>query len=90
MSRLRKIFDNLSDQAKFALLAGLILLVRQFMSIKKLTFASSAGMLSVFGTMVISTYAVDCYSKGQCELLAWVVSASMFISTLMLFMNNNK
>jgi len=29
MSRLRLIFDNLSDQAKFALLAGLLLLVRE-------------------------------------------------------------
>jgi hypothetical protein len=40
--------------------------------------------------MVLSTYAVDCYSKGSCELLAWLVSGSMFISTLVLFMNNNK
>ena len=90
MSRLRMIFDKLTDQAKFALFAGLVLLVREFMSIKKLTVASFVGILSVFGTMAISTYAVDCYSKGQCELLAWDVSASMFISTLMLFMNNNK
>jgi hypothetical protein len=40
--------------------------------------------------MVISTYAVDCYSKGNCELLAWFASGSLFISTLVLFMNNNK
>ena len=90
MSRLRIVFDNLSNQAKFALLAGLLLLVREIMNTKSLSTAAATGILSIFGTMVISTYAVDCYSKGKCELLAWLVSASLFISTLVLFMNNNK
>ena len=90
MSRLRVIFDNLSDQAKFALLAGLLLLVREIMNTKSLSTAAATGILSIFGTMVISTYAVDCYSKGKCELLAWFASGSLFISTLVLFMNNNK
>jgi hypothetical protein len=83
-------FDNLSDQAKFALLAGLLLLVREIMNTKSLSTAAATGILSIFGTMVISTYAVDCYSKGNCELLAWFASGSLFISTLVLFMNNNK
>lgn len=90
MSRLRMMFDNLSDQAKFALLAGLLLLVREIMNTKSLSTAAATGILSIFGTMVISTYAVDCYSKGNCELLAWFASGSLFISTLVLFMNNNK
>jgi hypothetical protein len=90
MSRLRLIFDNLSDQAKFALLAGLLLLVREIAMTRTLNTAAATGILSIFGTMVLSTYAVDCYSKGKCELLAWLVSGSMFISTLVLFMNNNK
>jgi hypothetical protein len=83
-------FDNLSNQAKFALLAGLLLLVREIMNTKSLSTAAATGILSIFGTMVISTYAVDCYSKGNCELLAWFASGSLFISTLVLFMNNNK
>jgi hypothetical protein len=90
MSRLRTMFDNLSNQAKFALLAGLLLLAREIMNTKSLSTSAATGILSIFGTMVISTYAVDCYSKGNCELLAWFVSASLFISTLLLFMNNNK
>ena len=90
MSRLRIMFDNLSNQAKFALLAGLLLLVREIMNTKSLSTAAATGILSIFGTMVISTYAVDCYSKGKCELLAWFASVSLFISTLVLFMNNNK
>jgi hypothetical protein len=90
MSRLRIMFDNLSNQAKFALLAGLLLLVREIMNTKSLSTAAATGILSIFGTMVISTYAVDCYSKGNCELLAWFASGSLFISTLVLFMNNNK
>jgi len=83
-------FDNLSNQAKFALLAGLLLLAREIMNTKSLSTSAATGILSIFGTMVLSTYAVDCYSKGKCELLAWLVSGSMFISTLVLFMNNNK
>jgi len=83
-------FDNLSNQAKFALLAGLLLLIREIMNTKSLSTAAATGILSIFGTMVISTYAVDCYSKGNCELLAWFASGSLFISTLVLFMNNNK
>ena len=90
MSRLRMMFDNLSNQAKFALLAGLLLLAREIMNTKSLSTAAATGILSIFGTMVISTYAVDCYSKGNCELLAWFASVSLFISTLVLFMNNNK
>ena len=90
MSRLRIMFDNLSNQAKFALLAGLLLLVREIMNTKSLSTAAATGILSIFGTMVLSTYAVDCYSKGNCELLAWFASGSLFISTLVLFMNNNK
>jgi hypothetical protein len=90
MSRLRIMFDNLSNQAKFALLAGLLLLVREIMNTKSLSTSAATGILSIFGTMVISTYAVDCYSKGNCELLAWFASGSLFISTLVLFMNNNK
>ena len=90
MSRLRTMFDNLSNQAKFALLAGLLLLIREIMNTKSLSTAAATGILSIFGTMVISTYAVDCYSKGNCELLAWFASGSLFISTLVLFMNNNK
>ncbi|MGA0121027.1 MAG: hypothetical protein ACO3HJ_06190, partial [Methylophilaceae bacterium] len=88
--RLRTMFDNLSNQAKFALLAGLLLLIREIMNTKSLSTAAATGILSIFGTMVISTYAVDCYSKGNCELLAWFASGSLFISTLVLFMNNNK
>jgi hypothetical protein len=83
-------FDNLSSQAKFALLAGLLLLAREIMNTKSLSTSAATGILSIFGTMVISTYAVDCYSKGNCELLAWFASGSLFISTLVLFMNNNK
>jgi hypothetical protein len=83
-------FDNLSNQAKFALLAGLLLLAREIMNTKSLSTSAATGILSIFGTMVISTYAVDCYSKGKCELLAWFASVSLFISTLVLFMNNNK
>jgi len=83
-------FDNLSNQAKFALLAGLLLLAREIMNTKSLSTAAATGILSIFGTMVISTYAVDCYAKGNCELLAWFASVSLFISTLVLFMNNNK
>jgi hypothetical protein len=83
-------FDNLSNQAKFALLAGLLLLAREIMNTKSLSTSAATGILSIFGTMVISTYAVDCYSKGNCELLAWFASVSLFISTLVLFMNNNK
>jgi len=83
-------FDNLSSQAKFALLAGLLLLAREIMNTKSLSTSAATGILSIFGTMVISTYAVDCYSKGNCELLAWFASVSLFISTLVLFMNNNK
>jgi len=90
MSRLRMMFDNLSNQAKFALLAGLLLLAREIMNTKSLSTSAATGILSIFGTMVISTYAVDCYSKGNCELLAWFASVSLFISTLVLFMNNNK
>ena len=90
MSRLRMMFDNLSSQAKFALLAGLLLLAREIMNTKSLSTSAATGILSIFGTMVISTYAVDCYSKGKCELLAWFASVSLFISTLVLFMNNNK
>ena len=90
MSRLRMMFDNLSSQAKFALLAGLLLLAREIMNTKSLSTSAATGILSIFGTMVISTYAVDCYSKGKCELLAWFASGSLFISTLVLFMNNNK
>ena len=90
MSRLRIVFDNLSNQAKFALLAGLLLLAREIMNTKSLSTSAATGILSIFGTMVISTYAVDCYSKGKCELLAWFASGSLFISTLVLFMNNNK
>jgi len=90
MSRLRMMFDNLSSQAKFALLAGLLLLAREIMNTKSLSTSAATGILSIFGTMVISTYAVDCYSKGNCELLAWFASVSLFISTLVLFMNNNK
>ena len=90
MSRLRMMFDNLSNQAKFALLAGLLLLAREIMNTRSLSAAAATGILSIFGTMVISTYAVDCYSKGNCELLAWFASGSLFISTLVLFMNNNK
>ena len=90
MSRLRMMFDNLSNQAKFALLAGLLLLAREIMNTRSLSTAAATGILSIFGTMVISTYAVDCYSKGNCELLAWFASGSLFISTLVLFMNNNK
>jgi hypothetical protein len=83
-------FDNLSNQSKFALLAGLLLLAREIMNTKSLSTSAATGILSIFGTMVISTYAVDCYSKGKCELLAWFASVSLFISTLVLFMNNNK
>ena len=83
-------FDNLSDQAKFALLAGLLLLAREIAMTRSLSTSAATGILSIFGTMVLSTYAVDCYSKGKCELLARLVSASLFISTLVLFMNNNK
>jgi hypothetical protein len=83
-------FDNLSNQAKFTLLAGLLLLAREIMNTKSLSTSAATGILSIFGTMVISTYAVDCYSKGNCELLAWFASGSLFISTLVLFMNNNK
>jgi len=90
MSRLRMMFDNLSNQSKFALLAGLLLLAREIMNTKSLSTSAATGILSIFGTMVISTYAVDCYSKGNCELLAWFASGSLFISTLVLFMNNNK
>ena len=90
MSRLRMMFDNLSNQSKFALLAGLLLLAREIMNTKSLSTSAATGILSIFGTMVISTYAVDCYSKGKCELLAWFASGSLFISTLVLFMNNNK
>ena len=90
MSRLRMMFDNLSNQSKFALLAGLLLLAREIMNTKSLSTSAATGILSIFGTMVISTYAVDCYSKGNCELLAWFASVSLFISTLVLFMNNNK
>ena len=87
MSRLRIIFDNLSNQAKFALLAGLLLLIREIAMTKTLNTAAATGILSIFGTMVLSTYAVDCYSKGQCELLAWFASISMFVSAMILFMN---
>ena len=87
MSRLRMMFDNLSNQAKFALLAGLLLLAREIMNTKSLSTSAATGILSIFGTMVISTYAVDCYSKGQCELLAWFASISMFVSAMILFMN---
>ena len=90
MSRLRMMFDNLSNQSKFALLSGLLLLAREIMNTKSLSTSAATGILSIFGTMVISTYAVDCYSKGNCELLAWFASVSLFISTLVLFMNNNK
>ena len=90
MSRLRMMFDNLSNQSKFALLAGILLLAREIMNTKSLSTSAATGILSIFGTMVISTYAVDCYSKGNCELLAWFASGSLFISTLVLFMNNNK
>ena len=90
MSRLRTMFDNLSDQAKFALLAGLLLLAREIAMTRSLSTSAATGILSIFGTMVLSTYAVDCYSKGNCELLAWFASGSLFISTLVLFMNNNK
>jgi len=58
MSRLRVIFDNLSNQAKFALLAGLLLLVREIAMTKTLNTAAATGILSIFGTMVLSTYAV--------------------------------
>ena len=88
MSRLRIIFDNLSNQAKFALLAGLLLLIREIAMTKTLNTAAATGILSIFGTMVLSTYAVDCYSKGQCELLAWLASISMFVSAMILFMNS--
>ena len=90
MPRLNSIVNNLSDQAKVALIAGFLLLIRAVMAAKSLNTAAATGILSVFGTMVISTYAVDCYSKGNCELLAWFASGSLFISTLVLFMNNNK
>ena len=88
MPRINAIFENLSDQAKVALLSGFLLLVRAVMSAKRLNTAAATGILSVFGTMVISTYAVDCYSKGQCELLAWFASISMFVSAMILFMNS--
>ena len=90
MPRLNAIVNNLSDQAKVALIAGFLLLIRAVMAAKSLNTAAATGILSVFGTMVISTYAVDCYSKGQCELLAWFASISMFVSSMILFMNNNK
>jgi hypothetical protein len=87
MPRLNSIVSNLSDQAKVALVAGFLLLIRAVMAAKSLNTAAATGILSVFGTMVISTYAVDCYSKGQCELLAWFASISMFVSSMILFMN---
>jgi len=87
MPRLNSIVNNLSDQAKVALIAGFLLLIRAVMAAKSLNTAAATGILSVFGTMVISTYAVDCYSKGQCELLAWFASISMFVSAMILFMN---
>lgn len=90
MYRLRMMFDNLSTQAKFALLAGLLTLVRQISMTTKLNRVTATGIISIFGTMLISTYSVDCYSKGNCELIAWLVSSSMFISTVLLFMNNSK
>jgi len=88
MPRLNAIVNNLSDQAKVALIAGFLLLIRAVMAAKRLNTAAATGILSVFGTMVISTYAVDCYSKGQCELLAWFASISMFVSSMILFMNS--
>ena len=87
MPRLNSIVNNLSDQAKVALIAGFLLLIRAVMSAKSLNAAAAIGILSGLGTMVISTYAVDCYSKGQCELLAWFASISMFVSSILLLVN---
>jgi hypothetical protein len=87
MSRLNAIVNNLSVQAKVALTAGFLLLIRAVMSAKSLNAAAAIGILSGLGTMVISTYAVDCYSKGQCELLAWFASISMFVSSILLLVN---
>ena len=87
MPRLNSIVNNLSDQAKVALIAGFLLLIRAVMSAKSLNAAAAIGILSGLGTMVISTDAVDCYSKGQCELLAWFASISMFVSSILLLVN---
>ena len=86
MSRIMTIIDNISNQAKLALLAGVIMFMSSLTKINysRINIKVVSGLLAIFGSIVLWTYAIDCYSKGQCEILAWVVSAYIFITSLLL------
>lgn len=86
MSRLMAILDNITTQAKIALIAGAIFFISALTKINysRINTGTIVGLLAVFGGIVLATYAVDCYSKGQCETLAWVASSYIFISSILL------
>lgn len=78
MTRILNIIDNLTDQAKLALLAGVLTLIAAFMKSKRMNADAAIAMVLIITTSILSTYAVDCYSKGQCELWAWITAGFMF------------
>ena len=86
MSRIMAIYDNLTIQAKIALLAGVITFLNALvrMDYSRITTGKLVGLFVVVLTMLFWPYAIDCYSKGQCEILAWVASSLLLASSLML------
>ena len=82
MSRIQNIYDNLSIQAKVALGAGMLFFISAVMSTKSVNGAAITGIVIVLLSAVISAYAVDCYSKGQCEILAWVAASALFVNAM--------
>jgi len=86
MSRLTAILDNITTQAKIALLGGVIFFISALTKVdySRINLGTILGLLAIFGGMVVATYAVDCYSKGQCETLAWVASSYLFIASILL------
>ena len=90
MSRLQNIYDNLTIQAKLALAAGILVFVSAIMATKTFNMLAIVSMIIVLLSGAFGVYVVDCYSKGQCEILAWVASSALFLNAMITLVYGNQ
>jgi hypothetical protein len=85
MTDYKNIYQNLSKQAKFVFWIGcfnLIILVFMLFfqpkDVKNFTFIIILTILMIF----FNTYKIDCFIKGDCNILGWVFVYLTFFANL--------
>lgn len=86
------IIDNLSQQAKIALVSGISVFIMTLTQVdyKNINPGVFLALFILIGSVILTTYSIDCYSKGQCEVLAWVVSVIFTLSSVMTILGSRK